>query len=184
MSQKKEREQQSDKWRELAEEELKTDAESAPENDIMDGEDRNPELAQLKDQLVRARAEVENMHRRMEQEVKKVRQFGIERLVSELIPVVDSLVRGMEGAASDDPQVQQMRKGMELTLGILDKVLEKNGITSISPNPGDPFDPALHEAMSMRPEPSAKPNTILQVLQKGYALNGRVIRAAMVIVSA
>lgn len=137
----------------------------------------------LKDQVARGRAEIENLHRRMEQEVTKARKFGVERVISELIPIADSLFRGLEGNVSGDASVQSMRKGMELTLDMLHKLLEKNGVTSIDPKVGDAFDPSQHEAMSMRPDPDAKHNTILQVLQKGYALHGRVIRAAMVIVS-
>ncbi|OGT41776.1 MAG: nucleotide exchange factor GrpE [Gammaproteobacteria bacterium RIFCSPHIGHO2_12_FULL_40_19] len=137
-----------------------------------------------RDQAARGLAESENVRRRMEQEVTKVRKFGVERLVSDLVPVVDSLVRGLEGTQSDDPSVKLMRQGMELTLDILLKLLEKNGITTIDPQVGDLFDPMQHEAMSMRQDEHAESNTILQVLQKGYALHGRVIRAAMVIVVA
>lgn len=141
------------------------------------------QIEQHKDQLVRAMAEVDNMRRRMEQEVSKARKFGVERLIAELIPVADSLIRGLEGHQSDHPEVQLMRKGMELTLDILNKILEKNGVTSIDPKIGDLFDPMQHEAMSMQQHPDSPSHTIIQVLQKGYALHGRVIRAAMVIVA-
>ena len=137
----------------------------------------------FKDQIARGQAEIENMHRRMEQEVSKARKFGVERIVSELIPVVDSLVRALEISAKDNSEAKQLHAGMELTLAMLHKLLEKNGVLPIDPKIGDAFDPTLHEAMSMRPEPDVAHNTILQVLQKGYALHGRVIRAAMVIVS-
>lgn len=192
----------ADKWRDLAEQEAKNEVdEMVDDAHLLTEEPASPEeitsdkklIDQInllekqveiyKDQVARAQAEVENMRRRMEQEVSKARKFGVERLVSDLIPVVDGLVRGMEGAVSDDPQVKSMRHGMELTLDILHKLLEKNGITQIDPLLGDAFDPMQHEAMSMRPDSNAKANTILQVLQKGYALHGRVIRAAMVIVS-
>jgi molecular chaperone GrpE len=136
-----------------------------------------------KDQVARAHAEMENTRRRMEMEVGKARKFGVERLVSDLVPVLDSLTRAMEGADGDDPHVKSMRQGIELTLTLLHRLLEKNGVVKIDPASGELFDPAQHEAMSMRPEPGAKTNTILQVLQPGYALNGRIIRAAMVIVA-
>ncbi|EKD77461.1 MAG: Protein grpE [uncultured bacterium] len=191
MSQKKEASQseQSDKWRDIAEQEVADDEHLLPDETAsavwLDKVNLlEKQLENYKEQSVRAQAEAENTRRRMEQEVAKARKFGVEKLVSDLIPVVDSLARGMEGAVANDPSVQQMRKGMELTLTILDKILEKNGVSVIDPKAGDVFDPMQHEAMSMQPNPDAKPNTILQLLQKGYALNGRVIRAAMVIVVA
>lgn len=192
-----------DKWRELAEkEELQAEEQAVPpaENAVDDEHLLNDEstanalrdkvgllekqVEAYKDQVARARAELENNYRRMEQEVSKARKFGAERLVSELIPVVDSLVRGMQGIVSDNAHVKSMHQGMELTLGMLHTMLEKNGVVSINPKTGDTFDPTQHEAMSMRTETNAKPNTILEVLQTGYALHGRVIRAAMVIVAA
>src|SRR5205085_2840828 len=101
------------------------------------------------------------------------------------LPVVDSLVRGLEGAAVvSESQVKVLQDGMALTLDILNKSLEKHGVKTISPEKGAPFDPAQHEAMSMQSVPGALPNTIVQVLQDGYELNGRVIRAAMVLIAA
>jgi molecular chaperone GrpE len=201
MSQKEESKSKN-KWRELDEQGLDNNEtamaddahllteESEIEKNTSDNklEDRinllEKQTESYKDQVARAQAEVVNIRNRMEQEVSKARKFGVERLVSDLMPVVDSLVRGLEGAGSDDPKVQSLRKGMELTLDILSKIMEKNGILPIDPQVGDAFDPMQHEAMSMRQDPDVAPNTVLQVLQKGYALHGRVIRAAMVIVSA
>lgn len=209
MSQKKESQQsrdKSDKWRDIAEKAVEK-AENAPES-IIDDEHLLPEnpipfshetsdnklrdqinllekqVEFYKDQTARTQAEFANARNRMEQEVVKARKFGVERLVSELVPVVDSLLHGLNGVNSDDPQVKLMRQGIELTLDMLNNLLEKNGIISINPKLGDIFDPGQHEAMSMRSEPDVQANTILQVLRKGYALHGRVIRAAMVIVSA
>ncbi|HLD84560.1 MAG TPA: nucleotide exchange factor GrpE, partial [Coxiellaceae bacterium] len=119
---------------------------------------------------------------RMEQEVTKARKFGVERLISELVPVVESLSRALENLPSDDHS-KLTRQGIELTLDMLHKLLEKNGIVSIEPKAGDAFDPTQHEAMAMQPHPDGKSNAVIQVLQKGYALHGRVIKAAMVIVS-
>lgn len=142
------------------------------------------QLETAKDQVARAQAELANNRRRMEEDVAKARKFGAERLIAELIPVVDSLIRGMHGEWSDDPHVQSMRQGMQLTLDLLHKMLEKNGVSLIDPQVGELFNPMLHEAMSVRPDPKVEPNTVLEILQKGYSLHGRVIRAAMVIVSA
>lgn len=191
--------EQANKWRDLAEQ-MKVDDEhllaeekaSKPEEAMPVSDEAlrdklvllEKQVALLRDQVARAHAEAENTRRRMEQEVAKARKFGVERLVSDLVPVLDSLVRAMEGVTGDDPRIQSMRQGIELTLDLLHKLLEKNGVSKINPSVGDTFDPTQHEAMSMRADPDAKTNTILQVLQQGYALNGRVIRAAMVIVTA
>lgn len=140
------------------------------------------EALEYKDQLMRARAEMENLRRRVERDIANARKFGSEKLLVDLLPVVDSLVRGLEAPETENPQEKAMRQGLELTLGILEKTLEKHGIVEISPNQGEDFNPELHEAMSMQPAGEAKSNTVLQVVQKGYQLNGRVLRAAMVIV--
>lgn len=201
MSQKEEMNQNnpSDKWREIAE----RDGDGKEQSVEMPADDEHllvdeTSFAKLrdqvnllekqvefyKDQTARGQAELDNVRRRMEQEITKVRKFGIEKLISDLVPVVDSLMRGLEGAESNDPSVKMIRQGMELTLDILLKLLEKNGISFIDPKRGDVFDPMRHEAMSMQQDAHASSNTILQVLQKGYALHDRVIRAAMVIVAA
>ena len=186
----------ADKWRELAgrdvveDEQLLSDEMLSDEPENADNKLRDQlkimqiQLDFQKDQATRAHAELENVRRRAEQDVSKARKFGVERMIAELIPVVDSLVRGLEGVNATDASMLSMKKGMELTLDMLHKLLEKNGVLPIDPKSGDTFDPALHEAMSMRSEPDTKANVVLQVLQKGYSLHGRVIRAAMVIVSA
>jgi len=138
---------------------------------------------EFQDQAIRAQAELENVRRRMEQEVAKARKFGVERLAADLIPAVDSLARGLKDDHAKHNDLKAVRHGMELTLDMLRKALEKNGIIMINPAVGDAFDPAQHEAMSTQSDADAKPHTILQVLEQGYALNGRVLRAAMVIVS-
>ncbi len=199
MSQKEEMNQNnpSDKWREIAERngeeqpvEIPTDDEHllVDETSFVKLRDQvnllEKQVEFYKDQTARGQAELENVRRRMEQEITKVRKFGVEKLISDLVPVVDSLMRGLEGAESNDPGVTMIRQGMELTLDILLKLLEKNGISFIDPKRGDVFDPMQHEAMSMQQDAHASSNTILQVLQKGYALHDRVIRAAMVIVAA
>ncbi len=195
MSQKDEMDQ-ANKWRDIAEqssvddEHLLSEEKAPPTESVVDDASRDKlillekQVEFLKDQVARSQAEVENSRRRMEQEVAKARKFGVERLVSDLVPVLDSLTRATDGVSAEDPHVKAMHQGIELTLDLLHNLLEKNGIVKINPLVGDAFDPTQHEAMSMRPEPNAKANTVLQVLQQGYALHGRVIRAAMVIVAA
>lgn len=198
----KDDQQPADKWREFSAQESEKEAtvekpvddehliaqESMEETLSKDEQDKllllEKQVEFLKDQYVRAQAEAENTRRRLEQEVVKARKFGVEKLVADLVPVAESLARGLEGIVSEDAAVKLMRQGSELTLDMLHKLLEKNGVVVVNPAIGDVFDPNQHEAMAMVPNPEAKSNTVLQVLQKGYALHGRVIKAAMVVVVA
>ncbi len=110
-------------------------------------------------------------------------KFANEKLLKELLPVIDSLNRGIAGVNVDDEHLATMLTGMEMTRELLEKALGRFGVEVLNPAKGDTFDPALHEAMSMQPDPEVESNTVLQVLEKGYQLNGRVLRAAMVIVA-
>jgi molecular chaperone GrpE len=137
----------------------------------------------LKDQLMRSKAEMDNLRRRNERDVSNAHKYGSEKLLKDLLPVMDSLIRGLEGDAPEEPHAQALYKGMELTLDLLEKTLQKHGITMIDPAAGETFNPEQHEAMSMQQNPDFEADTVLQVLQKGFELNGRVLRAAMVIVN-
>lgn len=138
---------------------------------------------EYKTQYLRAQADMDNLRKRIEREKTDIIKFGSKQLITDLLPVADSLIHGLESPASEDPQVKSMRDGMSLTLDLLHNTLAKHGVQVINPNRGDPFDPALHEAMSVQAVPDAKPDTLIQVLQRGYQLNGRVLRAARVIVA-
>ncbi|MCH9770433.1 MAG: nucleotide exchange factor GrpE [Gammaproteobacteria bacterium] len=142
------------------------------------------QLAKYKDKSARDQAELKNVQRRAERDVSNAHKYGSEKIMVEMLQVVDSIERGLETSMSDDPKVQSLHEGMQLTLDLLIKTLNKFGVEIIDPAAGDNFNPELHEAMSMQPDKNAKSNTVLQVLQKGYQLNGRVLRAAMVIVAA
>ncbi|MBW5803108.1 nucleotide exchange factor GrpE [Coxiella endosymbiont of Ornithodoros amblus] len=138
---------------------------------------------EYKTQYLRAQADMDNLRKRNEREKADIIKFCSKQLITDLLPVADSLIHGLESPASEDPQVKSMRDGMRLTLDLLHNTLAKHGVQVINPNPGDPFDPALHEAMSVQAVPEAKLNTVIQVLQRGYQLNGRVLRGARVIVA-
>ena len=201
MSKKKKQESElnpSNKWEEFAQrEEEELDEEMAHEIATHPEELEFPTRKKLEDQLtalerkvteyknqaLRAHADMENLRRRTERDVANAVKYGAEKLVGDLLPVVDSLIRGLESPEADDPHVRSMREGIGLTLDLLNKTLQSHGVKIIDPQPGEPFNPDLHEAMSMQTVPDAKPNTIIQVVQKGYELNGRVLRAAMVIVA-
>jgi molecular chaperone GrpE len=139
---------------------------------------------EYKDKAFRAQAMLDNVNRRAERDIEKAHRYGTEKLLVELLPVIDSLNRGLEDKTSKDQQVKNMREGIQLTLDMLMKVLKKFGVREIDPKEGEPFDPELHEAMSTMKVEGQKTHTIVRVLQKGYELNDRVVRAAMVIVAA
>ena len=136
-------------------------------------------VGEFKDKAIRAHAELENVRRRAERDVESAHKFGSERLLQALIPIMDSLTRGLEGATPDDAQYE----GMRLTLDMFEKTLQKFGVVTIDPAQGEAFNPDQQEAMTMQEDPEAESNTVLQVLQKGYLLHGRVLKAAMVIVA-
>ena len=139
------------------------------------------ELAAAKDAALRAQAEALNARRRSEQDVEKARKYALERFAGELLVVVDNLERAL-AAAGDDAATKPIAEGVDLTLKGLIEVLAKFNIEAHDPA-GEPFDPQLHQAMTMVPNPDMEPNTVMEVMQKGYSLSGRLIRPAMVVVS-
>lgn len=140
------------------------------------------EVGQLKDAALRAHADAQNAQRRAEKEVEKARKFALESFSKELLSVVDNLERALEAAGGDNEQIKPVAEGVELTLKGLMGVLRKFNVEPVDPQ-GEPFDPELHQAMSMVENPEVEPNTVIAVMQKGYTLNGRLIRPAMVMVS-
>jgi molecular chaperone GrpE len=132
-----------------------------------------------KDLYMRALAEVDNVRKRAARDVEQAHKYAIDRFANDLIDVKDSLELGL---ASSNTSADALRTGTEATLKLLAKAFEKAGLTEIVPL-GEPFNPDLHEAMAAQPSAEHEPNTVLQVVQKGYQLNGRLIRPARVIVS-
>ncbi len=146
-------------------------------------------IEELQDQALRARAEVENVRRRASRDVENAHKYALEKLAGKLLPVLDSLEKAIAtGAAEDlaadaaDASGQARLEGVELSLKLFLGVLSEVGIVQIDPL-GEPFDPQYHEAMALLENPAAEPNSVLEVMQKGYALNGRLVRPAMVVVS-
>lgn len=134
------------------------------------------------DQLMRARAELDNVRRRQQKELENAHKFGIEKFVRELLPIKDSLELGLVAAQSESADVANLLQGTEMTLNLFANAMEKFAIVEVNPA-GEPFNPELHQAMSMVPSPDVDPNTVITVVQKGYTLNGRLVRPAMVMVS-
>lgn len=153
-----------------------------PEADVLAArvEELEQELGEAKDQALRAAAEAQNVRRRAEQDVEKARKFALEKFVKELLPVVDSLEKALDAMGEDASEVH--REGVSMTLKLQLDTLAKFGVEAVEPQ-GEPFDPQYHEAMAMVPNPELDPNTVMDVMQKGYLLNGRLVRPAMVVVS-
>ncbi len=136
--------------------------------------------AELKDQMLRSLAEVENIKRRSARDVENAHKFAVEKLINDLFPVLDSLEKAVETATQTEG-AQAIAEGVALSLKLFIDTLGKSGVEQIDPL-GEPFDPQLHEAMTMVPNPDAEPNSVMDVMAKGYTLNGRLVRAAKVIV--
>jgi molecular chaperone GrpE len=153
------------------------DQASAEVNELETLKTQNAELAE---QFLRAKADVENMRRRTEEEVSKVRKFAVEGFAESLLPVLDSLEAGL---AVQEATLEQIREGSEATLKQLLSALQRNKVLPIAPEAGTKFDPHQHQAISMVPA-DQEPNTVVTVLQKGYLIAERVLRPALVTVSA
>jgi molecular chaperone GrpE len=134
----------------------------------------------LREESLRERAELDNQRKRLARDVEQARKFANERLLSQLLPVLDSLEAGLAVKADT---AEHLREGMELTLKQLLKVAADNGMTQIHPQ-GEAFDPDWHQAISQVAAPDAAPGSVVQVFQKGYALNDRLLRPALVVVAA
>jgi molecular chaperone GrpE len=137
---------------------------------------------QFRDQALRTVAEMENLRRRTEKEVQDARKFALERFAKDLLVVLDSLELGIQAAAGETEEVVKHREGIELTLKQFLTVLEKHNVRPIEAL-GQKFDPNLHQAMTMEPTNSVEPNTVTKVFQKGYTLNDRLLRPAMVVIA-
>ena len=143
------------------------------------------DAALMKDAALRAQAEVENVRRRATRDVEAAHKFALEKFASALLPVADGLQKSVEAVTAhegDDEGLAAVKEGIQLSERMFMDTLEKFGVEGIDPL-GEPFDPERHEAMSMIEAPAAEANSVVNVLQKGFALNGRLLRAAMVIVA-
>ncbi|MEZ8148259.1 nucleotide exchange factor GrpE [Enterovibrio norvegicus] len=182
----------------IQEEELQNDAAASQDDNALDAEtdamiSRITELEaaleaseatvkEQQDSVLRARADVENIRRRTEQEIDKARKFALERFANELLPVIDNMERALEMADKENETLKPMLEGVELTLKTMKDSVAKFGLVELNPE-GEAFNPEFHQAMSIQESAEHAPNTVMLVMQKGYALNGRVVRPAMVMVS-
>jgi molecular chaperone GrpE len=133
-------------------------------------------------QVVRLQADMENLRKRSERDLANAHKFALERFANELLPVKDSLEMGLAAFDLEGADSNKLREGVALTLQMLTSAMDKAAISEVNPQ-GEPFDPDFHQAMSMQERDDVEPNSVVTVVQKGYTLNGRLIRPAMVIVS-
>ncbi|WP_461481895.1 nucleotide exchange factor GrpE [Porticoccus sp.] len=162
-----------------AEEQQGAEAETSPEQDM---EQMLADLAAAREQVLRTQAEMQNLRRRLERDVENAHKYALEKFVGELLPVVDNLERSIQAIDHSNDEFKAVGEGIELTLKSFHDVLGRFKVTAVDPK-GEPFDPELHQAMSLLELKEVQPNTVVDVFQKGYTLNGRLVRPAMVVVA-
>ncbi len=180
---------QNPNQQEPAEEHLDLTDEQAGETEMNEGQEQPAEetqwaekLARCEEDKLRLAAEMDNLRRRTARDVENAHKYALEKFMNDLLAVVDSLEKGLEALESGDNVLEQIREGTELTHRQLHQVLSKYGLEELDPM-GEKFDPEHHEAMTMIPSEEHEPNTVQQVIRKGYRLNGRLVRPAQVIVT-
>jgi len=168
----------------VAEQQAEPETQEAPTVDAVQAEIESltEQLVSAQDQTVRAQAEAQNARRRAEQDVEKAHKFGQEKLVVDLLPIIDNLERALATLDREDEGQKAVVEGLDLTLKSFADTLTKHKVEAVDPA-GEPFDPQLHQAMTMVPNPDMEPNTVMDVFQRGYTLHGRLVRPAMVVVS-
>jgi molecular chaperone GrpE len=139
-------------------------------------------VVEQKDSVMRAIADADNARKRAQGEIDKARKFALEKFAAELLPVADNLERALQVANPEDEAIKPIVDGVEMTLKSFISTIEKFGMSVIDPQ-GQPFNPEKHQAMSMQENAELPPNTVLAVMQKGYEINGRLLRPAMVLVT-
>lgn len=152
------------------------------EEQVSETEQLQQQVADANDNVLRIQAEMQNMRRRAERDVENAHKFALDKFSADLLPVVDNLERALSAINAEDESQKAIAEGIELTLKSFLDVLVRFKIEAVDPA-GEPFDANLHQAVSMVPNPDMEPNTVMDVFQKGYTLNGRLIRPAMVVVS-
>lgn len=154
-----------------------------------DEQDLQAELAKAQvtikeywDQIMRLNAEIENNRKRAQRDIENAHKFAVKNFVESLLPVTDSMEMGMAATLNENATLESIREGMNMTLDMFNQMMQKNGIQAIDPQ-GEKFNPEHHQAMTMQENDEVESNTVLAVMQKGYLLNERLIRPAMVVVS-
>ena len=175
-------EQSKDELNAEIEAELLDETETEQEEQQPVSEQLLEQVAKANDQVLRVQAEMQNVRRRAERDVENAHKFALDKFAADLLPVVDNLERALAAIDVADEGQKAVAEGLELTLKSFMEVLARYKIEAIDPA-GQPFDAELHQAVSMVPNPDLEANTVMDVFQKGYTLNGRLVRPAMVVVS-
>ena len=152
------------------------------EDQLSETEELQEQVSKANDQVLRVQAEMQNVRRRVERDVENAHKYALDKFTAELLTVVDNLERALSTIDAADDAQKAVATGLELTLKSFFDVLGRFKIEVVDPA-GQPFDADLHQAVSMVPNPDLEPNTVMDVFQKGYTLNGRLVRPAMVVVS-
>ena len=177
--------QKSDKAKEFTESIEENDKDSAVDERACESDDiekLKTERDENNDQLLRMQAELQNMRRRSERDIENAHKFALEKFSNELVPVLDDVERAFAATDASDESQMALREGLELTIKNFIGVFKKFNIECVDPK-GEPFDAELHQAVSMQVNEDVEPGTVLDVFQKGYTLNHRLLRPAMVVVS-
>lgn len=140
------------------------------------------QAAQHYDSLLRLQADMENLRRRTEREIDNAKKFALERIVNDLLPVLDSMEMGLQASAQAANEQDTIRQGLEMTVKMFQDVMQRFSVEAVDPI-GQKFNPQEHEAMTMQPSAEHEPNTVIFTVQKGYKLHGRVVRPARVVIS-
>ncbi len=164
-------------------------ADSESDSNDEEAQDLAAELAKAQatikdywDQIMLLNAEIENNRKRAQRDIENAHKYAVKNFVESLLPVTDSMEMGISATLNDNATLESIREGMTLTMNMFVQMMEKNGIQAIDPQ-GEKFNPELHQAMTMQQNDEVEANTVLAVMQKGYTLNERLIRPAMVVVS-
>lgn len=134
------------------------------------------------EQIMRLRAEIDNHRKRAERDLENAHKYALKSFVENLLPIIDSMEMGQQAAVADNASLESIREGVDMTMRMFIQVLEKHGLEQIDPL-GAAFDPEQHQAISMVENTESDSNTVVEVMQKGFALNGRLVRPAMVVVA-
>ncbi len=160
-----------------------TEAEALSPEELMEKlEEAEKKATENWDQLLRTKAEMDNIRRRTQKDLENAHKYALEKFISELLAVKDSLEMGVQASQQENANVDSLREGSEMTLTMLAGLFEKFNVVELNPE-GEKFNPEHHQAMSMQPSEEHEPNTVIAVMQKGYLLNDRLVRPAMVMVS-
>jgi len=174
-----------------AQEAVAENPQAGDNGDVETDEDDSPALQLLQaqttiqdywDQIIRLRAEMENNRKRAARDVENAHKYALKNFMESLLPVIDSIEMGQVAAMADNATLESIREGLDLTVNMLVQVLQRSGLEQIDPL-GEKFDPERHQAISMVDVEGAETNTIVEVMQKGFLLNERLIRPAMVVVA-